>query len=172
MVRIDDQEMFSSARGTYLIELFERLSPDSRYLRFSKSMVDPDPEQVQQEAERLVKLEPPKDNAWLAFVDLPDQPNTPVGGVRYARLTDDRAELAITVRDDFQRRGIGTGLLHHVTEQARLDGIHELIATFRSENRAVWELLKHSSYPVKRELHGPEVDVVIDLTGEKTVVET
>lgn len=30
----------------YLVDLFNRLSADSRYLRFSKSMVDPDPERV------------------------------------------------------------------------------------------------------------------------------
>lgn len=149
-----------------LIDLFGHLSPNSRYLRFSKSMVSPDPQRVQQEAEHLVELQPPKDVAWLAFADLPGQPDTPIAGVRYTRLDGDTAELAIVVRDDFHRRGIGTELLKFLTEQARRDGIRELVATFRTENRAVWELLKHSPYPVKREIHGPEVDAVIDLMAE------
>lgn len=149
-----------------LMDLFDHLSPNSRYLRFSKSMQNPDPQRVEQEAERLANLRPPKDVAWLAFADLPGQPNTPVGGARYTRLDGDTAELAIEVRDDFHRRGIGAGLLKYLTEQARLDGIHQLVATFRTENRAVWELLKHSPYPVHREIHGPEVDAVIDLVAE------
>ena len=151
------------ADASNLVDLFGHLSPTSRYLRFSKSMDDPNPARVREEAERLAQLGPPRDMAWLAFADLPDQPDAPIAGVRYDRVSADTAEIAISVRDDMQRRGIGSELLRFICEKAREEGFLRLVATFRAENRAVWALFKHSPYPVARELHGAEVDVVIDL---------
>lgn len=148
----------------YLVELFNRLSPDSRYLRFSKSMANPNPERIQQEAARLAHLMPPAEMAWLAFADLPEQPDAPIGGVRYVLTAPDSAELAITVRDDLQRRGIGSALLEFACQQARQQGLHFLTAIFRSENRAVWSLVRHSPFPVTTVIDGSEVSVHIDLT--------
>ena len=151
------------ADAANLVDLFGHLGPTSRYLRFSKVMDNPDPARVRAEAERLAQLGPPRDMAWLAFADLPDEPDAPIAGVRYDRLSADTAELAISVRDDMQRRGIGSELLRFITEKAREEGIHRLVATFRAENRGVWALFKHSPYPVTQEIHGAEVDAVIDL---------
>lgn len=152
----------------YLVDLFNRLGPDSRYLRFSKSMVNPDPERVRQEAERLTHLGPPQEMAWLAFTDLPEQPNAPVGGVRYVMTSPDSAELAISVRDDLQRRGIGSALLKFACQQARQQGLHTLTATFRSENKAIWSLVRHSPFPATTVINGPEISLRIDLTGGPT----
>lgn len=147
-----------------LVDLFRHLGAVSRFLRFGQILDHPDPERIQREAERMARLGPPLDMAWLAFADLPDQPNAPVAGVRYVRTAEDRAELAISVRDDVQRRGIGSALLPFLCRQARADGIRHLTATFRGENKGVWALLRHSPFPVERELDGPEVNVVIDLS--------
>ena len=151
------------ADAAHLVDLFGNLSPTSRYLRFSKVMDDPSPERVLAEAERLARLGPPQDMAWLAFADLPGEPDEPIAGARYDRVSADTAEVAISVRDDMQRRGIGSELLKYITEKARQEGIRRLVATFRAENRAVWALFGHSPYPVTREIHGAEVDAVIDL---------
>ncbi|MCA9869530.1 MAG: GNAT family N-acetyltransferase [Anaerolineae bacterium] len=148
----------------YLVDLFNRLSPDSRYLRFSKSMVNPDPERVRQEAERLSHLGPPQEMAWLAFADLPDQPDAPVAGVRYVMTASDTAELAISVRDDLQRRGIGSALLVFACQQARRQGLHYLTAVFRSENKAVWSLVRHSPFHTTSVINGSEISLRIDLT--------
>lgn len=153
------------ADAANLVDLFGHLSPASRYLRFSKAMDDPSPERVRAEAERLARLGPPHDMAWLAFADLPGEPGEPIAGVRYDRVSDDTAEIAISVRDDMQRRGIGSELLRFICEKACEDGYRRLVATFRAENRGVWALFKRSPYPVTREVHGGEVDVAIDLTA-------
>ncbi len=150
----------------YLVDLFNRLGPDSRYLRFSKSMVNPDPERVRAEAERLTRLGPPQEMAWLAFADLPEQPNAPVGGVRYVMTSADSAELAISVRDDLQRRGIGSALLKFACQQARQQGLHTLTAVFRSENKAIWSLVRHSPFPATTVINGPEISLRIDLFGQ------
>ncbi len=154
--------------GPTLVDLFSHLSPSSRYLRFSKSMDDPDPQRVQREAERLAQLGPPIDMAWMAFADLPALAGMPAAAVRYVRTKPGEAELAIAVRDDLQQRGIGSALLLFACTQAQRDGFERLTATFRSENRGVWALLKRSPFPVSWEIDGPEVNAVIDLTGHGT----
>lgn len=153
--------------GPALVDLFSHLSPASRYLRFSKSMDNPDPQRVRQEAERLAQLGPPVDMAWLAFADLPDQTGAAVGAVRFVRTAPGEAELAVSVRDDMQRQGIGSALLNLACDAAQREGIQRLSATFRSENRGVWALLKGSPFPVSWELDGPEVNAVVDLTGQR-----
>jgi GNAT superfamily N-acetyltransferase len=154
--------------GPTLVELFSRLSPSSRFLRFSKVMDDPDPQRVQQEAERLARLGPPTDMAWLAFADLPEMNGTPVAAVRYVRTEPGEAELAVAVRDDAQRQGIGTALLLFTCTQAQQDGIERLTATFRSENRGIWSLLKRSPFPVSWTVDGPEISAVVDLSSPRT----
>ncbi|HSN73562.1 MAG TPA: GNAT family N-acetyltransferase [Anaerolineae bacterium] len=152
--------------GPTLVALFSALSPSSRFLRFSKVMDDPDPQRVRQEAERLARLGPPTDMAWLAFADLPELTGAPAAAVRYVRTDPGEAELAVAVRDDMQQSGIGTALLLFACHQAKQDGIERLTATFRSENRGVWALLKGSPFPVSWELDGPEVTAVVNLTGQ------
>lgn len=149
--------------GPVLVDLFQHLSPSSRYLRFSKAMVAPDMQRVQQEAERLAQLGPPTDMAWLAFADLPEQPDAPVAAVRTIRTIPGEAELAVSVRDDVQRLGIGSALLHLACTHAQAEGLQRLTATFRSENRGIWALLRRSPFPVSWELDGAEVHAVIDL---------
>jgi acetyltransferase len=153
--------------AVHLVRLFSGLSPNSRYLRFSKALQNPDPDLVRREAERLARLEPPADVAWLAFADLPGAPDEPIAGARYVRLPSDpqSAEVAISVRDDLQRQGIGSTLLKFIAEHARRHGIQRLAATFRSENRAVWALLQRAPYRFTWELDGPEVHAAIDLTA-------
>lgn len=148
-----------------LLDLFSHLSPASRYLRFSKALDEPSMERVRQEAERLARLGPPQDMAWLAFTDLPEQPDAPVAAVRYVRSAPGEAELAISVRDDQQQRGIGSALLLFAFQQARQQGLERLTATFRSENKAIWSLLRRSPLPVSWELDGSEVTAKVDLTG-------
>lgn len=151
----------------HLLRLFEQLGPQSRHLRFSKALASPDPGLVRHEAERLAQLQPPVDMAWLAFADLPDEPDAPIAAARYVLLPDDptSAEVAVSVRDSMQRQGIGSTLLKFVAGHAQQRGLRRLVATFRQENRAVWSLLRSAPYRVTWEIAGPQVDAVIDLTA-------
>jgi len=47
---------------------------------------------------------------------------------------DGRAEFAVTVRDDWQHKGLGTLLTKHVIEAARQRGINALYSVDASEN--------------------------------------
>lgn len=147
----------------HLVDLFEHMGPDSRYLRFNLSLVDPDPELIWEEARRMAIVDPDKDGAWLAFTDLPDQKNAPIGGVRYVRQDQETAEAALVVRDDMQNKGVGSGLLSFLANRAREAGIRRLVATIQRANRALLHILSNSPLQVTFESEGSYTTIVAEL---------
>lgn len=147
----------------HLVDIFENMGEESRYTRFNMSMTDPDPEFVLQEAAEMVNIDRPENDGWLAFADLPDRPDTPVAGIRYVRSGDGEAEVAISVRDDMQNKGIGTALLAFLFEQAKLAGIKKLVAYAQRNNRPLWQILSKSELPIKRTPDGSNVFLEVEL---------
>jgi len=150
-----------------LVDIFEHLSPDSRYLRFHEALNNPTDEFIQEKAEEMATIPEEKGKGWLAFADLPDQPCAPIGGVRLVRLpeTTDAAEVALTVRDDLQGQGIGRELMGLVVKLARAEGIRSLVAVVQAGNRAVLKLLSDTPYPINRSLNSGEVYVEVDISS-------
>ena len=69
-----------------------------------------------------------------------------VGIARYVRLADDpeEAEVAVTVIDDMQGRGLGTELLTRLAARARAEGVHRFLSLVLADNvemRATLEAL-------------------------------
>ena len=150
----------------HLIDIFEHLSPQSRYLRFHEPLDSPDPQLVEQTAAEIAKITAKKGHGWLAFADLPEQPNAPVAGARWVRVDGDVAEIALTVRDDMQRKGIGRELLRLAALDAYAAGIRRLIAILVATNQPVLRLLQRSPFPTKRVYRSGELYVEVDLTEE------
>jgi RimJ/RimL family protein N-acetyltransferase len=147
----------------HLVDLFEHMGPESRFLRFNLALSNPDPELVWSEARRLARVDPEKDGAWLVFADLPGQKGVPVAGCRFMRLEDDTAEAALVVRDDLQRQGIGRELLRFMVGQARDKGIRRLVATIQRGNRALWRLLQSSGVEFETKSEGSYAHISVDL---------
>jgi acetyltransferase len=141
-----------------LVDLFEHLSPHSRYRRFN-----PDPDEVLRESERLAGVSSEEGAAWLAVADLPDEPDCPIAVTRYQLIPPDTAEAAIAVRDDVQGQGVGTQLLLFVAGQAQLAGIDKLVALVQHDNVAIASLFKYSPYPIKQLARGEYIYVEADL---------
>ena len=59
----------------------------------------------------------------------------------------DHSEIAITVTDDMQARGIGKVLLKHLLDCARQLGIHHVEASVFAENASMLKLIRSSGYP-------------------------
>jgi RimJ/RimL family protein N-acetyltransferase len=79
-----------------------------------------------------------------------------VGVARYVRDAHDphSAEIALTVVDDWQGRGLGTELLAQLSGRARAAGIRRFTALVSADNAAMTALLRRlCADPVRRE-HG------------------
>jgi GNAT superfamily N-acetyltransferase len=112
---------------------FDRLSPDSRYRRFFGFRKGFTPEELRYltEPDFLVSV------ALVATIDERDGRESIVGDGRYVALPDGRrAELALSVIDAYQRKGIGSLLLRHLVGVARHTGIGELQADILASNRS------------------------------------
>jgi len=68
-----------------------------------------------------------------------------VGIARYVRDTGDpqSAEIAVTIADDWQGRGLGTELLARLSDRARQEGILRFTALVASDNTAMAGLLRN-----------------------------
>jgi GNAT superfamily N-acetyltransferase len=121
-----------------LAEAFERLSTESRDLRFLGSK----PRLSTVELEYLTDVDGHSHEA-LGAVDVVT--GRGVGVARFVRLAPEApvAEVAVTVVDDWQRRGLATLLLEELNERARAEGIERYTALVSGENRAVVALLDH-----------------------------
>jgi len=105
-----------------LVSGFNRLSEQSRYRRF----LAPIPRLTDSLLAFLTAVDGVDHSAWAAVVDEPDGP-VGAGIVRWVRTSDPAvADMAVTVIDDYQGRGLG-GLLLDV---AVLDAIAHGITRF------------------------------------------
>jgi RimJ/RimL family protein N-acetyltransferase len=87
-----------------------------------------------------------------------------VGIARYVRDVDDpeAAEIAVTIADDWQDRGLGTELLAQLSDRARQAGICRFTATVAYGNGAMAALLQNMGAELAG--HGPgTVDYAVDL---------
>lgn len=79
-----------------------------------------------------------------ALVALEPETGAMLAVVRFIRLRDDPAvaEVPEAVVDDWQRRGLGTELLHALTARAREEGVERFGASVLEGNRPMLELLR------------------------------
>jgi RimJ/RimL family protein N-acetyltransferase len=91
----------------------------------------------------------------VALVALADENGQPmiIGGARYVVGEPGQAEVAFTVIDKYQGRGVGAALLRHLAVIARQAELRELVAHVLAENRAMLKLFEKSGlkYTAKRE---------------------
>ncbi len=128
-----------------LEEAFARLSEESRRLRFLSAK----PTLSQAELAYLTHVDGHNHEA-LAAIDPTTGDGIGIG--RWVRDHDDRsrAEVAVTVADDWQSRGVGTILLERLSERARLEGIRTFTALVSADNVNMQRLLKRLDVPVQK----------------------
>ena len=126
-----------------LAEGFAGLSEESRRLRF----LAPKPSLSAGELRYFTQVDGHHHEA-LAAID----PSTGdgVGIARFVRDPGDpkRAEVAVTIADDWQHRGVATLLLARLTDRARDEGIERYTALVSSENRPMRQLLEGLGAPM------------------------
>ena len=122
---------------------FARLSRESKYFRFLADRK----ELTEADLEYLTEVDGDNHYAVVAFVVDPAGEIEGIGVARYVRLPDrpEAAEVAVTVADAWQRRGIGTMLYDRLLAAARERGIKILQSDIHFENRGIRELLEKAA---------------------------
>ncbi len=73
------------------------------------------------------------------------------------------AELAIAVADDWQRRGVGRGLLEDLRPRAVAAGVRHLAMSVLSDNTAMLGLARQLGPLALVDSHDDELELVVDL---------
>jgi RimJ/RimL family protein N-acetyltransferase len=120
-----------------LADGFTRLSATSRWMRF----LTPKKELSPAELRYFTDLDH-HDHEALGALDHGN--GRGVGIARYIRHAGDpyAADIAVTIVDDWQGRGLGTELLARLSDRARQEGVHRFTALVAAENVAVARLLR------------------------------
>ncbi len=146
-----------------LVDEFAKLSPESRRHRFLVPVMRLSEEMLR----RLVDDVDGVDHVALVLMaETPDGDLDPVGIARMVRYGEvpDLADLAVTVRDDWQGRGVATALLG-VLVTHRPAGVTHVLTSVFSDNAASLAMLSRLG-PTTTQDHGSgTVDVVVDLDG-------
>lgn len=128
----DDKALFLAA--------FERLSPQSRCRRF----FSPIPHLSAALLTYLTEVDHHHHSAWLAVVEEETGPAV-VGVSRATRLDDPHtAEVAVTVIDPYQRRGIGRLLLGTLVLEAVEQGVSRFVGLVPADNAAMQTVLRRA----------------------------
>lgn len=132
---------------------FERLSPESRYRRFFTPMRVMSPSLL----DYLTSMDYVDHFAWAALAAEPGPAGELQGlGVsRYIRLADpEAAEMAVTVVDDWQGKGLGRILLDALVLEALENGITRFEGDVLIENHPMREMLRRTGATFRPEGSG------------------
>jgi RimJ/RimL family protein N-acetyltransferase len=148
-----------STDAPLLADGFARLSAASRQMRFLGV-------KKQLSAAELRYLTDVDHHDHEALVALDRAGGQGVGVARYIRDADDpqAAEIAVTVVDDWQRRGLGTELLARLSDRARSEGIRRFTALADAGNVAVAAGLRNAgARPVRRGRGTVEYEITLTM---------
>ncbi|HET9728078.1 MAG TPA: GNAT family N-acetyltransferase, partial [Acidimicrobiia bacterium] len=123
-----------------VLRMYERLSDESVYMRFFSPLPRPTAAQL----ERLATIDEYHHMSLAALLG-----DEIIGIARYDRTGDDDAEVAFTIADDQQGRGIGTVLLEHLAVVARANGIRSFAADTLVANQRMRGVFADAGWPVE-----------------------
>jgi GNAT superfamily N-acetyltransferase len=120
-----------------LLAGFARLSPESRYRRF----LSPMGELGEKTLRYLTEID---HHDHEAIVALDERGDAGIGVARYVRdpMRPECAEVAVTVVDEWQGRGLGTLLLDVLSVRARQEGIGIFTALMLARNEQMMDLFE------------------------------
>jgi GNAT superfamily N-acetyltransferase len=152
-IRPDDKPLLAAG--------LEQLSEASRYKRF----LAPKHRFTDAELRYLTEIDGIDHVAYVAL--RADAPKELVAVARLVRSTTDpeAAEIAVTVGDCWQRRGIGRLLGDHLAMAARDRGVRWLTATMAADNVAAHRLFDHVSTQLHTERDGTVDELWADLAA-------
>lgn len=143
-----------------LCALLTSLSTESRWLRFYCLQNSAG---LAAEAHREANL----DHAF-GLIATSGNDERVVGHAFYVAVDDQHAEVAFTIANDFQGRGLGTILLCQLAEVAAANGIKVFEADVVAANHSMLRVFRASGFPIEVSANAGQLHVVFptSLTGE------
>jgi GNAT superfamily N-acetyltransferase len=150
-----------------LAELLCRLSERTRHLRYMSSRHF-SADVIWNEAVRMARGHSCDHTTLVATIRLNE--NDEAVGV--AELVRDRqtptvGEIALVVRDDEQRQGIGIFLLRHLVRVAQRGGLTRLSGSMLAENSAMLGLIRTLGLPYTATTRYGETQVLVSIPGHQ-----
>lgn len=131
--------------GPLLVDLFNKLSSQSIYLRFL-SPLHALPEDL---IHHFTHIDYHNDFALVAVIE-EDGKDAIIAVGRYAYDPQDHyTDLAIAVRDDWQHVGLGKSLLAKTVAIGKEHGITRFVSVISPENHIIRQVLRNLGYEVK-----------------------
>jgi len=91
-----------------------------------------------------------------------------IGGCRYVVVEPGRAEVAFSVIDEYQKKGLGTALMRHLAAIGREAGLKELVADVLADNAPMLKVFKRSGLAMTTKLEGSVVQVTLRYPDERS----
>jgi GNAT superfamily N-acetyltransferase len=123
-------------------DLFYDLSRETIYYRFMSREANFTHKQIQD----FFYVDHRHDVAIIGTVPEAYGENIIAVGRYFLDETTNRAEIALVVRDDWQNRGIGSFLFHHLADLAKANGIAGFSAEILRENQRMQTIINHAGY--------------------------
>src|SRR5262245_39653993 len=137
-------------------EFYAHLSLRTRYFRFFSPMpVLPDPV-----LHMLTAVDHCRRLALVAERERGDGFEI-IGLGSYNAVDDDSAEVALVVRDDWQRQRVGTALASRVLEAAEARGFHRFVGFVHLENFAIRRLIRNLCEVISSTIDGGISELVL-----------
>ncbi|WP_327032248.1 GNAT family N-acetyltransferase [Micromonospora ureilytica] len=140
-----------------VVELHEACSPRSRHRRYLGGALLPRPARLRQ------LLEPERGLTLVATTTGADGAAESVVAMANLLGEGDEAEVALLVRDDWQRRGLGSALLRRLVRHADRSGYAALVLHVQATNDPMLRTLRRLDRPSVVERDGALLTVVVPL---------
>lgn len=138
-IRITDSEIEA--------DFVRKLSPESKHFRFLGGIKELSPQRVKE----LCEVDGHHSMAFIATIEDNGQV-TEIGVGRYtANSKEDTREMAVTVADEWQNKGLGKQLVDQLIGFAKGHGIKQLYSVDLADNTAMRELAKDLGMTAKRD---------------------
>src|SRR5262249_6109072 len=121
------------------------------------------------ELDRLTRMDGPHELVFIAFTCIGGEMAMIAEAVQVIAPENRRCEIALSVIDAWQRKGLGTLLLSHMESRARMLGVRHVIGEILRTNEAMKGLARKAGFSIRSSLTDTRlVEIVKDLSTPRT----
>ena len=138
-------------------EFVEKLSDESKYMRFMQALHELTPEMLS----RFTQIDYDRELALLALIEQ-DGEQVEIGVARYATLADgETCEFAVVVADEWRGKGVASSLFKDLVDAARQQRLVRMEGMVLAQNRGMIEFSKSAGFKIEAD---PEDRTLVKIT--------